>query len=45
LEEQGAEMLEYASRWGRYRIRLTAADLDTKHDLLLELVQTAHGAD
>ena len=45
LEEQGVEALEYASRWGRYRIRLTVADLDTKHDLLLELVQTAHGSD
>ena len=44
LEEQGVEALEYASRWGRYRIRLTVADLDTKHDLLLELVQTAHGS-
>ena len=45
LEEQGVEALEYASRWGRYRIRLTVADLDTKHDLLLQLVQTAHGSD
>lgn len=45
LEEQGVEMLEYASRWGRYRIRLTAADLESKHGLLLELVQAAHGTD
>lgn len=44
LEEQGLELLEYSTRWGRYRVRLTAIDLDAKHDLLLELVQTAHGA-
>ncbi len=43
LEEHGVDMLEYASRWGRYRIRVTAADLDARHDLLLELVRTAHG--
>lgn len=43
LDEQGVETLEYSTRWGRYRIRLTPADLEAKRDLLLELVQTAHG--
>jgi len=45
LEEQGVDALDYSTRWGRYRIRLTAADLDARHDLLLELVRTAHGTD
>jgi hypothetical protein len=45
LEEQGVDALGYSTRWGRYRIRLTAADLDARHDLLLELVRTAHGTD
>lgn len=45
LEEQGVEMLEYATRWGRYRIRLAPADLEGKRDLLLELVRSAHGTD
>ncbi len=31
-------MLEYGSRWGR-----SAADLDARHELLLELAQSAHG--
>ncbi len=39
LEEQGIEMLEYSTRWGRYRIRLTASDVATRRDLLLQLVQ------
>ncbi len=45
LEEQGIEMLEYSTRWGRYRIRLTASDVATRRDLLLQLVQVAHGTD
>jgi predicted transport protein len=45
LEEQGVDALGYSTRWGRYRIRLTAADLDARQDLLLELVRTAHGTD
>ena len=43
LEEQGVEMLEYSSRWGRYRIRLAAADIEAKRALLVELAQSAHG--
>lgn len=43
LEEHGVETLEYSTRWGRYRIRVTAADLEAKRELLLELVKTAHG--
>ena len=45
LEEQGIEMLEYAARWGRYKIRVTGADLDDKRELLRELVHTAHGSE
>lgn len=45
LEEQGVEMLEYAARWGRYKIRVTGADLDDKRELLRELVHTAHGSE
>ena len=44
LEEHGVETLEYSTRWGRYRIRLTPADLEARRDLLVELVQMSHGA-
>ena len=38
-------MLEYDVRWGKYWLRLTGAeDLETKRELLRELVETAHGA-
>ena len=42
LEEQGVESLEYDVRWGKYRVRLTGSDLESKRDLLRELVKTAH---
>lgn len=45
LEEQGVETLEYDRRWGRYRLRLTAADVDTHEALLRELVETSLGTD
>ncbi len=45
IEEQGVEMLEYSTRWRRYRLRLTGADMDSKRDLLRELAEAAHGTD
>jgi hypothetical protein len=43
LEDSGLDLLDYDTRWKRYRVRLTAGDL-TKHvDLLGELVAMAEG--
>lgn len=45
LEDAGVELLEYSSRYGRYRIRLTKADLANSKELLVELMRRAHGGD
>lgn len=42
LEEAGLDVMDYDSKWGRYRIRLTRADL-TKHlELVRSLLQKSH---
>jgi hypothetical protein len=43
LTDSGIDLLEYATRWGRYRMRLTGSDLTTRHDLLLDLIRRASG--
>jgi hypothetical protein len=40
IEEQGLDLLGF-NRWGRYRIRLTAADVDKHKDYLLALMKRA----
>ncbi len=43
LEEAGIDVMEYDTRWGRYRIRLGKDDV-TKHEpLLRELIKKAYG--
>jgi hypothetical protein len=44
LDEAGVELLAYNRRSGKYRLRLSGADIVTHHDLLLALVQMAHGS-
>ena len=44
IDDSGIERLEYAKRWGRYRLRLTNRDLTAHRDLLLELIRRASGA-
>jgi hypothetical protein len=41
LEDAGIDTLEY-SRWGRYRMRLTADDFQQHRELLAHLVNLAH---
>jgi predicted transport protein len=41
IEEAGLETLQY-SRWGRYRLRLSAGDLKDKAEALRELIRLAY---
>jgi hypothetical protein len=41
IEEAGLETLQY-SRWGRYRLRLSAADLKDKVEALRGLIRLAY---
>jgi hypothetical protein len=42
LEEAGLDLMEYDSRWGRYRVRLTPSDLKSHEGLLRELMKQAY---
>jgi predicted transport protein len=39
LEEAGLDAMDYDKRWGRYRVRLTKADVDEKTRLLTDLMR------
>jgi len=41
LEQAGLDLMDYDKRWGRYRIRLTPADLKTHADLLTRIFKRA----
>lgn len=41
LESSGLDVMDYDKRWGRYRIRVTAADLTKHKDLLTDLLKRA----
>lgn len=43
LEEAGIDVMEYDSRWGRYRIRLGRADVRKHEPLLRALMKKAYG--
>lgn len=43
LEEAGIDVMEYDSRWGRYRIRLGRADVRKHEPFLRELMKKAYG--
>lgn len=43
LEDSGLDVLDYETRWGHYRIRLTKADINNHRDLLEELMRRASG--
>jgi predicted transport protein len=38
LEDAGVDVMDYATRWGKYRIRLGRGDLSKNRDLLTELL-------
>jgi len=41
LEDEGLDLMDYDTRWGRYRIRLTPEDLKKHEALLREIIQKA----
>ena len=41
LADAGLDVLDYDSRWGRYRVRVTGDDLDKNGELLTELMKRA----
>lgn len=43
IEDSDVESLPYDKRWGRYRLRLTAADVDKHRSLLKDLIGRAGG--
>ena len=45
LEAAGIDVMEYESRWGRYRLRLTKNDIKKHSDLLLKLLKMSYGID
>jgi hypothetical protein len=42
LEEAGLDVMDYSSRTGRYRIRLSRGDVEKHSELLLEILQQAY---
>lgn len=42
LEEAGVDVMEYDSRWGRYRIRLAKGDVQKHQALIKEILRTAY---
>ena len=43
IEQSGLDILEYSTRWRRYRVRVSKADLTKHRDLLVGLIATAAG--
>lgn len=43
LADSSLDILEYDKRWGAYRIKLTAKDIDEHKDLIANLLQQAFG--
>lgn len=43
IEDSDLESLPYEKRWGRYRLRLTAPDVNANRDLLVDLIERASG--
>jgi hypothetical protein len=44
LESAGLDVMDYDTRWGRYRIRLQPVDIATHRGILSELVAEANSA-
>ncbi|GMV36310.1 MAG: hypothetical protein AMXMBFR61_08180 [Fimbriimonadales bacterium] len=42
LEDAGLDLLEYDSRWGRYRIRLKPGDVKKHREILASLIEEAY---
>jgi hypothetical protein len=44
IESSGLDLMDYDSRWGRYRIRLQPGDLEKYREILTEIIAEAYGA-
>lgn len=44
LESAGLDVMDYDSRWGRYRIRLQPGDIGKHRQILEEVVAEAYAA-
>ena len=42
IESSGIEVLDYDSRWGRYRLKLKQGDIKKYRDFLIELFSQAY---
>lgn len=45
LESAGIDVMDYETKWGRYRLRLTKTDIQKHRDLLLKLLKVSYGLD
>jgi ClpP class serine protease len=45
LENAGIDVMDYETRWGRYRLRLVRNDLKKHSELLLKLFKMSYGID
>lgn len=43
MEEAGLDVLEYSTKEGRYKLRLSKSDLEKHHEFLSELFKLAQG--
>ncbi len=43
LDKSGIDIMDYDSRWGRYRIRLKKGDLEKHKELIRELMKRSYG--
>jgi hypothetical protein len=44
LEKAGLDIMDYDSRWGRYRIRLQSSDIDNNTEILTSVIEKAFKA-
>ena len=44
LEAAGLDVMDYDSRWGRFRIRLQPGDIEKNKDILAEVIADAYAA-
>jgi len=45
LESAGIDVMDYETKWSRYRLRLTKNDIQKNRDLLLKLLKISYGVD
>jgi hypothetical protein len=43
LRQAGIDLMDYSTRWGQYRVRVTKPDLTRNKELLIDLMRRAHG--